>query len=211
MYADRPVYSKSLYLPLNLGSLRPYLRPLHWTARMPSPETPTLTTRRLLLRPRRPDDAAALFPDMSDAAFMSWWSRPPFETEDELRARFDVSDGGRRWAITLPKDDTALGFVVATEKPQGRVTEIGFLLARRAQGQGFASEAVAAVLDLLFKEGQRRIFADADPENAASIALLQRLGFQLEGRLRAEWETHMGLRDSLIFGLLKDEWRLPRD
>ncbi len=33
------------------------------------------------------------------------------------------------------------------------------------------------------------------------------IGFQREGHLRAEWETHIGIRDSLIFGMLAAEWR----
>ena len=54
-------------------------------------------------------------------------------------------------------------------------------------------------------------FADTDPENSGSIALLERLGFQYEGRLRGEWETHIGVRDSLIFGLLQGEWTLEKN
>ena len=42
------------------------------------------------------------------------------------------------------------------------------------------------------------------------IALLERLGFRREGLLRAEWETHIGVRDSVILGLLRDEWRSAR-
>ncbi|MDP3782205.1 MAG: GNAT family protein, partial [Sphingopyxis sp.] len=47
--------------------------------------------------------------------------------------------------------------------------------------------------------------------NCGSIALLERLGFQYEGRLRGEWETHIGVRDSLIFGLLRDEWTMEKN
>jgi RimJ/RimL family protein N-acetyltransferase len=67
------------------------------------------------------------------------------------------------------------------------------------------------VLDHLFgAEGRRRVFADTDPDNMASRRLLERLGFTLEGRLRAEWETHIGVRDSLIYGLLREEWQGAR-
>ena len=145
---------------------------------------------------------------MSDPAVMSWWSRAPFASVAELRANFAPSPSGwRTWAITRQGDDRAIGFVAAGEKRQGGVSEIGYLLARDAQGRGIAQEAVTAVIDRLFAEGQRRVFADCDPENRESIALLERLGFQLEGRLRAEWQTHMGTRDSLIYGLLTAEWR----
>jgi ribosomal-protein-alanine N-acetyltransferase len=104
----------------------------------------------------------------------------------------------------------AIGWVAAGEKRQGGVTEIGYILARDHWGKGIAAEAVSAVIDQLFAEGQRRIFADTDPENTASLALLDRLGFKREGYLRAEWETHIGVRDSVILGLLSDEWRSAR-
>ena len=58
-----------------------------------------------------------------------------------------------------------------------------------------------------FAEGKRRVFADTDPENAASNRLLETLGFRREGLLRAEWETHIGVRDSVIWGLLREEWQ----
>ena len=52
--------------------------------------------------------------------------------------------------------------------------------------------------------------ADTDPDNVGSIKLLEKLGFQKEGHLRSEWETHIGVRDSLIFGLLREEWESQR-
>jgi ribosomal-protein-alanine N-acetyltransferase len=88
------------------------------------------------------------------------------------------------------------------------VKEIGYILRRDQWGTGIAREAVTRVIDHGFGEmGLRRIFADTDPENPGSIGLLERLGFQREGRLRGEWETHIGVRDSLIYGLLRDDWK----
>ena len=59
--------------------------------------------------------------------------------------------------------------------------------------------------------GARRITADIDPDNQASIRVFERLGFTLEARLRGEWEMHIGVRDSLIYGLLRDDPRPWRD
>ncbi|RYD51570.1 MAG: N-acetyltransferase, partial [Sphingomonadales bacterium] len=92
------------------------------------------------------------------------------------------------------------------EKRQGNVTEIGYALARAHWGLGYAAEAVTRMIGQIFDEGQRRIYADTDPDNAASRALLERLGFKLEGYLRAEWETHIGVRDTTLYGLLREEW-----
>jgi RimJ/RimL family protein N-acetyltransferase len=173
-------------------------------------ETPVLATERLRLRQLTIDDAEALFPTLSDVELMTWWSSAPHKSVEETRAYFAPRvdrQGWRCWAITLSGDDSAIGWVAAGEKRQGGVTELGYILEREHWGRGIAREAVAAVIDRLFAEGQRRVFADTDPENAASIALLERLGFRPEGLLRGEWETHIGVRDSLILGLLRDEWR----
>ena len=166
-----------------------------------------LTTARLTLRPRVPHDAEPLFATMADTDVMRWWSRPPVTSVAELRDYFTESPATRQsWAVA--HGDRVIGFVTAAEK-RVDVTEIGYLFASDVWGSGLAREAAAAVIAHLFAAGQRRIFADTDPDNAGSIRLLERLGFKLEGRLRAEWHTHIGVRDTLLYGLLKDEWRAP--
>jgi RimJ/RimL family protein N-acetyltransferase len=171
---------------------------------------PTLTTARLVLRQLREDDAGALFPVLSDPEVMIWWSSGPHaspaETADYVKGNASEGEGHLCWAITAG-DDIALGWVILIDgRPQ--VKEVGYILHRGQWGKGIAREAVARVIDYGFGELKlRRIFADTDPENPGSIGLLERLGFQREGRLRGEWETHIGVRDSLIFGLLRDEWR----
>lgn len=170
---------------------------------------PTLRTPRLTLRPLMADDAEALHVLYSDPAAMTYWSHPALadvaETRANLAAR--VADPNwRTWAITQTGDDSAIGTVATLEKRQGGVSEIGYSLVRAQSGKGYAREAVAALIDQLFAEGQRRVFADTDPDNAASNRLLEALSFRQEGRLRGEWETHIGVRDSLIWGLLRDEW-----
>jgi RimJ/RimL family protein N-acetyltransferase len=172
---------------------------------------PVLHGRRVTLRPRGPADAEALFATMSDPVAMHWWSRAPFTDVATLRESF-VDDGGawRSWAI-VPAGQAvagrAIGFVSAGDRRQSGVSEIGYLLARDAWGQGLARAAVAVLIDWLFAQGRRRVCADTDPDNRASNALLTRLGFRREGLLRAEWETHIGVRDSVIWGLLRHEWR----
>lgn len=164
---------------------------------------------RLCMRPQTTDDAEALFEAYSDADLMRYWSSAPHASIDETRAylgdRVDFPKW-RGWTITLKSDDRAIGTVAAGEVRPG-VAEIGYLLARRYWGQGLAREGVTRLLDLLFvEEGWRRACADTDPANEASNKLLRALGFTLEGRLRGEWETHIGIRDSYIWGLLREEW-----
>jgi len=169
---------------------------------------PVLETERLRLRARTVDDADALFPTLSDPAAMTYWSHAPFETVAAVRDSFaEPSAIWRAWAITRHGDDLAIGFVAVGEKRAGAVSEIAYLLDRTHAGAGLAREAVARVLDQLFvAERQRRVFADTDPDNLRSNRLLESLGFTLEGRLRAEWETHIGVRDTFLWGVLATEW-----
>jgi len=174
---------------------------------------PVMVTERLVLRPLRIDDAEALHPMYSDAEANTYGSHPATTTFEESHARLEkaIADTAwRAWAVTLKGDDTAIGTVASYEKRQGKVTEIGYVLKRTYWGSGLVTEAVATLIDLLFAEGQRRVFADTDPDNAPSIAVLKRLGFTLEATLRSEWETHIGVRDSLIWGLLEYEWKAAR-
>jgi ribosomal-protein-alanine N-acetyltransferase len=173
---------------------------------------PVLASERLVLRQVRVSDAEALFEVLSDAQLMTWWSSGPHCSVEDTRAYLEPAAAGewRSWAITRAGEDTALGWVAVHDRREN-VSEIGYILSRSCWGQGIAREAVTMVLDqLLITEGQRRVFADADPENVHSIGLLTSMGFVQEGHLRAEWETHIGVRDSLIFGLLRDEWLARR-
>lgn len=61
----------------------------------------------------------------------------------------------------------------------------GASLAREYFGQGHASDAVARLIGFAFETlGLHRLEADPDPQNAASIALLEKQGFKYEGLLR---------------------------
>lgn len=173
---------------------------------------PILSTDRLVLRQLNETDAAALFKVLCDDQVMTWWSSGPHQTIEETATYISwnaaTDQGHRCWAITRDNDE-ALGWVILIEK-RPAVCELGYILRRDQWGHGLMREACAAVISFAFTTLQtRRVFADADPENAGSIALLKSLGFRQEGHLRAEWETHIGVRDSLIFGLLAGEWTGP--
>ncbi|MFN4095393.1 MAG: GNAT family N-acetyltransferase [Sphingomonas sp.] len=171
---------------------------------------PVLETARLRLRGIGPDDAEAMFPVLSDDGLMTWWSSAAHRDIAQTRAYLTYTpdpDAMRSWAITLGQAHPAIGWVTVIRRRPG-VNEIGYILARDHWGSGIAREALVRVLDFIFQaEGERRVFADIDPDNRASRALVERLGFTQEGTLRAEWETHIGVRDTVIYGLLRDEWR----
>ncbi len=88
------------------------------------------------------------------------------------------------------------------------LAEIGYVLGSAHWGRGYASEALASLLGYAFGPfGLRRIEANIDARNTASVVLIEKLGFVQEGRLRQRWVTEGVISDTLVFGLLRDEWR----
>lgn len=173
---------------------------------------PILRTKRLELRPLVVGDAGDVHRFLSDSQVMRYWSSGPHVDIAETE-RYIVGncEGGTHesWAIT-ESGGPAIGWVNVGERRPG-VYETGYILGADWWGRGLAREALSAAIDHVFGTlGARRIFADTDPDNAASIAMLEGLGFKREGHLRGEWETHIGIRDSLIFGLLQSEWEIGR-
>ncbi|MFG2402512.1 GNAT family N-acetyltransferase [Streptomyces lydicus] len=89
--------------------------------------------------------------------------------------------------------------------------DIGYTLALALalHGQGYATEAVRAVLGHLFRRGIHRVSAECDARNTCSARLLARVGFDLEGR-RPEFTRNMNTgewTDTLLYGLLSSSWR----
>ena len=87
-----------------------------------------------------------------------------------------------------------------------RQCEIGFTLAPEYQGRGYATEAVRLLAGYLFGRGKHRITASCDARNAASAAVLERLGMRREGHLRQSTWAKGEWTDDLLYALLRDEW-----
>jgi len=145
----------------------------------------TIRTERLLLRRARPDDLAALHRIMSDAEAMRYWSTPPHEDVETTRAWLDSMIAAPAEAsddFIVELDGETIGKLGAWRLP-----EVGFLLARRCWGKGYAGEALAAFVAHAFAARSDHLVADVDPRNAASLALLARAGFRETGRATRTW------------------------
>ena len=167
---------------------------------------PVLKTDRLVLRPMTYDDVEPLWPALKDENNMRYWSRGPIISLEEARnyLRWNIENKGvfTFTVARLEAPDQALGWVALMDR-KARIAEIGYMFLQEVQGQGFAHEAVQKVIEHGFEALKlRRIYADVDPDNTPSIRLLEKSGFEFEGRMRESWETHIGVRDSCIYSLL---------
>jgi len=150
-----------------------------------------ILTSRLRLRRARPDDLAAMHAVLSHPAAMRYWSTLPHSDLEQTR-------GWLAGMIHAPDD--SLDFVVEYEgrvvgkAGMWRLPEIGFILHPDVWGLGLGHEAADAVVRAAFARPEvSELTADVDPRNAASRALLDRLGFVETGRAERTF-------------LLGDEW-----
>jgi ribosomal-protein-alanine N-acetyltransferase len=109
-------------------------------------------------------------------------------------------------AVTLPADDRVIGF--------GRLglsgvqaAKLGYAVKASEWGKGYATDAARLLINFAFGPvGLHRISAAIGPDNGPSIALVKRLGFTYEGRLRDHVFTNGGWRDSALYSVLAHEW-----
>jgi RimJ/RimL family protein N-acetyltransferase len=165
---------------------------------MDSPVPATLRTARLLLRPWRPADAAALLPVLAaNTAHLGPWIPlhvstpvPLPELAERLDGFADDFAAGRsyRYALLTPDGTKLLGEAdLFPRAASGRVSlpdadhvELGYWLDSAVTGQGLATEATTALLDVAKTlPGMTHAEIRCDAANTPSAAVPQRLGFHL--------------------------------
>ena len=175
---------------------------------------PTIDAPRLRLRWLDETDVDAMFAIFSDTRSMRWWSSPAL-TDRAQAAEYlgRIGEGFRsrslfQWGIERKEDSRIIGTTTLFHLDAGNArAEIGYILGSDHWGKGYMREALTALLRFAFGELKlRRIEADVDPRNAASLKALERLGFRQEGLLRERWNVAGEIQDTVYFGLLAREW-----
>lgn len=181
---------------------------------MDSKTLPIITAPRITLRWISEDDVDGLYEIFSDPQVMRYWSTGPLpnrEAAAELQreiAKGNESETMFKWGLALRDSNTLIGTTTLfnLNLDNGRA-EIGYAMARAYWGKGYMNEALKALISHAFEVMElRRLEADVDPRNAASVSTLERLGFQREGFLRERWFVNGEIQDALFYGLLRREW-----
>lgn len=185
---------------------------------LPAPGSLSIETSRLFLRPIEARDAAAMSGYRGDPEVCRFLPFEPQSAED-IDARYRrlygstslEGENGAVLCVVIRREDGALiGDVTLFDlDPVHGTAEIGWAIHPAASGQGFATEAVEAMLGAAFDTfGVRRVVARVDAENVASTRLARRVGMREESHL-VENEWFKGRWSSeLTFGILAREWRV---
>ena len=176
---------------------------------------PTLTTTRTRLRPARLGDLDALVARRNDPAVARYqdWTLP-FDADDgtELLTGAEAQDHPvvDSWfmvTVTDPADEVTYGDISFKLTDRGHTVVLGYTFAREHWGRGLATESVRELIGHLFEDYDvSRISAQMHPDNVASAALLERLGFDFEGRARHAVWSDGEVSDDWLYGLTRAEW-----
>jgi len=152
----------------------------------PLPDTPPpMSTERLLLRPLRDGDIAALFAIYGDAEVMRYASDDTFPNPSTVLTmlasvdRLLVEGASIEWAIEDKRSRELIGTCGfhSFDAPNG-CAEVGCMLARNTWGQGFMREALRRMFAWARHElGLASLRADIDAANLRSMRLFAALGF----------------------------------
>ncbi|MGQ3039176.1 MAG: GNAT family N-acetyltransferase [Brevundimonas sp.] len=178
---------------------------------------PVVKGRGVVLRPPRTSDYehwAAL--RQESYAYLQPWE--PLWPEDDLtraafRRRLGIyqreMDAGNAWPLfILGERDRALVGAITLSNIRRGVAEtgtLGYWIGQRFAGRGLATAAVTAMVGYAFDSLHlHRIEAACVPSNTGSRRVLEKSGFELEGKARAYLKINGGWADHLLFGCVND-------
>ena len=168
-----------------------------------------LETPRLILREPVDGDVAAIQRYAADPVVVEYLFWGPNTEEDTRRFLADAATARaakprRQWdlAIVRRADDRVIGGcrLHLTDPEGAAAADVGYALARDAWGQGFAPEAVQALIEFAFDSlGTRRVWAIVEPDNSRSQRVLEKAGLRRERFQRAHRFAKGRWRDSYVY------------
>lgn len=148
-----------------------------------------IETERLLLRPPTRKDAVEIFRRYANEGEVTHFLGWPRHTDLSQTEEF-VEFSQQKWEqdqvgpyLILDKLENQIIGSTGLELEDDRVAATGYVLARASWGNGFATEALHAMVNLAKQLALSELYALCHPKNSASIRVLEKCGFKLESKL----------------------------
>jgi len=148
--------------------------------------------------------------------YMPWGPNTEDDTHNFIRRAIAYQrESPRRHfelAVVLKEGKLLIGGCgIRVSNPDLGEGNMGYCLNKDFWGRGYATEAANALLSFGFETlNLHRIYATCDPENGASVRVLEKIGMTLEGRLRENIRIRGIWRDSRVYAILDHEWKKLR-
>ena len=179
---------------------------------------PELETSRLVLRPLKMKDAKDIFAYASDpdvARYVLW---EPHKTVADTRNYIRYIRALYRrglpasWAVTLRESGQVIGTIgFMWYSDVNSAAEIGYSFSKAHWNMGYATEALRAVIDSVFRTlPVNRLEAQHDVRNPASGRVMEKCGMRKEGVLRQRIKNKGEFVDVALWSFLRTDLE-PRD
>jgi RimJ/RimL family protein N-acetyltransferase len=176
---------------------------------------PDLTTRRLLLRQPRPEDAQEIARLAGDPEISANTLEIPYPYDEKMawdwireteRKRDERSE--QVFLITNRTSGEIIGAIgLMGLIPEHSRAKIGYWIGRPFWNLGYATEAVCAVLDYGFRLlSLHRIYGFSLTSNKASGRVMDKCGMRHEGVLRQHLQKNGNFQDVAVHGILREEY-----
>jgi RimJ/RimL family protein N-acetyltransferase len=173
---------------------------------------PSIETERLLLRPFRLEDAPDVKRLCSAPEIAAGTLTIPHPYPDGAAEAWISSHAAREdlnLAIERREDGALVGAVGLEFEPEHHRAELGYWIGVPYWGNGYATEAAAAVVRAAFELGLNRVYAFHWTTNPASGRVLQKIGMKHEGIRRQHTRKGEEYLDSECYAIVRSDLTLP--
>ena len=154
-----------------------------------------ITTRRLVLKPYSERDREDMIELLTNEKIKETFIIPDFNTRDEAVSMFkklqEYSLSENHYELGIYKDQHLIGFINDVDMDDVKI-EIGYVIHPDFHNKGYATEALAAVIEDLFKKGFCEVMTGAFINNKASCRVMEKCGME-----RIDKEEDMFYHDKL--------------
>ena len=176
----------------------------------------TIKTDRLIIRKIRIDDAYKAYENWCSndevVRYVLWEKHKNIETTIDLYSKWIDDYNNKktfRWIVELKSNHDLIGTIDVSSKfiTYGSC-EIGYCFGSKFWNQGYATEALTAVIRFLFIECEAElIYADHMKNNPASGKVMQKSGLTYEATLKSRVIDKYGIRNDLVvYSITRDEY-----
>ena len=176
-------------------------------------EHPVLQTERLTLRRFRLTDVDDVVAFANDEEWQRYLPLPyPYKRVhgEHFVAESFLKHWKSKPAFAVVLDETVIGEINLSIDKKRQTAEMGYGIARKHWGNGYATEAAHAIVAWAFESFCLvKVYAYANVENNRSWRVMERIGMTREGLLRSEAPDSRDSnrrQDVAYYGILREDW-----
>jgi len=176
--------------------------------RRPLAAVPSLIGKEVFLRPTVPEEYAATYHWTLQSEPQTLSARPltiktPAQAAESFK-KWESSIDRQHFTVVRIEDKMPVGRISFYDyNPLNRSAGLGLIIDPEERRNSYGTEAMKLIIKYLFRNrGMNKVYAETSDFNAGTPALLESLGFKLDGRLRNHYFFNGEFHDRLIYSLL---------